>query len=69
MKKVGVGKKEKCNHCNNCCPDCKNALNRIERKKTDYIIHQISFRIFDCRRYLCSNCGWEGLRWEEKFKA
>jgi len=68
IKKIGIGKKMRCNQCNNCCPDCRHALNRIEKKKIDYILHQISFRIFDSRRYICSNCGWEGLRWEEKFK-
>lgn len=68
IKRMGWGKKKRCNNCNNCCPDCQHALNRIERKKIDHIIHQITFRIFDCRRYICSNCGWEGLRWEERFK-
>ena len=69
MKHLGIGKKEKCDTCNNCCPDCKSALNRIQRKKIDHIIHHISFRAFDSRRYLCTDCGWEGLRWEEKFKG
>ena len=64
---MGCGKKELCGNCTNCCPDCKNALHRVGRKKSDHLVHHISFRIFDARRYICSNCGWEGLRWEDKF--
>ena len=68
IKKSGWGRKKKCDNCNNCCPDCQSALNRVERKSTDRLLHHITFRIFDVRRYICSNCGWEGLRWEEKFQ-
>ncbi len=68
IKKLGIGKKERCGTCNNCCPDCKSALNRVQRKSTDHLIHHITFRAFDCRRYICTNCGWEGLRWEDTFK-
>jgi len=67
IKKMGWGKKKICTNCNNCCPDCYSALNRVERKKIDHLIHHITFRIFDVRRYICTQCGWEGLRWEEKF--
>jgi len=24
--------------------------------------------MFDARRYVCNECGWEGLRWEEQFR-
>ena len=68
LKKIGFGKKLRCKKCNNCCPDCSSALHRIQRKLNDHVIHHITFRTFNCRRYICSNCGWEGLRWEEKFK-
>ena len=68
LKKIGFAKKERCETCNNCCPDCKSALNRVQRKNIDHFIHHITFRIFNCRRYICSNCGWEGLRWEDRFK-
>tara|TARA_B100001250_G_C19761798_1_gene772824 strand:- start:1121 stop:1330 length:210 start_codon:yes stop_codon:yes gene_type:complete len=64
---MGLGEKRKCRNCNNCCPDCKSALNRIERKYSDHLINHLSFKIFDARRYLCTACGWEGLRWEKKF--
>ena len=67
LKKTGFKKKKKSNNCMNCCPDCMAALSRVQRKTSDHFIHHITFRIFDCRRYICSNCGWEGLRWEEKF--
>ena len=66
-KKLNIGRKEKSENCNNCCPNCKSALNRIKRTLKDKIIHQITFQIFDSKRYFCNECGWEGLRWEEKF--
>ena len=68
IKKIGFGKKINCDNCNNCCPDCNNGLKRVQRKKSDHIFHHLSFRIFDSRRYVCDNCGWEGLRWEDRFK-
>ena len=69
VKKIGVGKKVRYKNCTNCCPDCSSALHRIQRKSSDHFIHHITFRAFDCRRYMCTNCGWEGLRWEERFKS
>ena len=66
-RKIEVGKKKKCKNCNNCCPDCTSPLNRIQRKKTDHFLHYITFQIFDFKRYICNDCGWEGLRWEERF--
>ena len=69
MKAIGIGKKETYGNCNNCCPNCKSALNRIRRIKNDKIIHYITFKIFDSKRYLCNKCGWEGLRWEDKFRS
>ena len=68
IKKIELGKKKVCGSCNNCCPDCQSALNRIKRNSTDHFIHHITFRIFDVRRYVCNGCGWEGLRWEDKFR-
>ena len=63
-----VGRKISCNNCNNCCPDCNFSLNRIKRNSIDQIINNITFRMFDKKRYTCTECGWEGLRWEDKFK-
>lgn len=68
VKKMGIGKKKIHGNCNNCCPDCRNALNRIKRNPADHFLHHITFRIFDARRYVCSACGWEGLRWEDRFR-
>lgn len=67
FKKLSFGKKITSYNCNNCCPDCKSSLSRIKRKYFDYIIQHFTFRIFDAKRYLCVNCGWEGLKWEEEF--
>ena len=64
-KYAGWGRKHSCNTCNNCCPDCTFPLNRIKRLYKDKIIHQITLRIFNSKRYICNNCGWEGLRWEK----
>ena len=63
-----IGRKKLCNTCNNCCPDCNYSLSRVKRILKDQIINNLTFRIFDCKRYICSECGWEGLRWEERYK-
>ncbi len=52
----------------NCCPDCESPLIRIKRTNKDIILFHVTFRIFNWKRYLCNECGWEGLRWEENFK-
>jgi len=64
-----IGKKQSDGHCNNYCPDCHAALNRVRRTQKDQLIHHLTFRMFDARRYVCNECGWEGLRWDEQFKA
>ena len=66
---MGLGSKKKCSNCNNCCPDCNLALSRIKRVLKDKIMHHLTFRIFDNKRYVCSECGWEGLRWEDQFRV
>ena len=63
-----IGKKKTCENCNNCCPDCMSGLNRIQRFHSDKLIFHLTFRIFDLKRYLCNHCGWEGLRWENKYR-
>jgi len=62
-----VGSKKTCVNCNNCCPDCGLALNRIKRLYKEKILYQISLRLFDFKRYICHECGWEGLKWEKKY--
>ena len=66
---LGIGSKKRCPNCNNCCPDCNLALNRIKRVLKDKIMYHVTFRIFDSKRYVCNECGWEGLRWEDQFKS
>ncbi|MAW20771.1 MAG: hypothetical protein CMD16_00060 [Flavobacteriales bacterium] len=68
FKKWGIGKKQVHANCTNACPDCFHALNRIRRTLTDRLLHHTTFSIFDARRYVCNECGWEGLRWEDKFR-
>ena len=67
LKKFNIGRKKASNKYINTCPDCENPLNRIKRLSKDKILFHITFRIFDFKRYLCTNCGWEGLRWEDRF--
>ena len=67
MRIFKIGKKKHCNTCNNCCPDCNSALNRTRRERIDKWLINITFRLFEFKRYVCENCGWEGLRWEDKF--
>jgi len=68
VKYFNIGKKNSYGNCSNCCPDCKGVLNRIRRTQKDQLLHHITFRIFDARRYVCNKCGWEGLRWEDQFR-
>ena len=65
---LGFGKKQVCENCNNCCPDCSFALKRIQRKKQDKILYHLTLRIYNLKRYRCSECAWEGLKWEEKYR-
>ena len=68
LRYLKFGKKKICNQCTNCCPDCSFALNRIKRITKDQINNNLTFRIFDFKRYICTECGWEGLRWEDSYK-
>ena len=63
-----IWKKKSDGSSNNCCPDCQSALNRVRRTQKDQLIDKLTFRIFDARRYVCNECGWEGMRWEAKFR-
>ena len=66
---IGYGSKKSIPGCTNCCPKCEKPLERIKRKTIDKILFHVTFRIFNCKRYSCNACKWEGLRWEEKFTA
>ena len=65
---LNIGRKKTCAKCNNCCPDCESSLSRIKRHSRDQMINYLTFRIFECKRYMCTECGWEGLRWEDNYK-
>ena len=65
---LNIGRKKNCEKCNNCCPDCSFSLNRVRRTTRDRIINKLTFTIFDSMRYTCTECGWEGLRWEDQYK-
>ena len=66
---LNIGRKKTCKKCNNCCPDCTFSLHRVKRITKDNIANNLTFRIFDSKRYLCTECGWEGLRWEDPYKV
>lgn len=68
FKWLNIGRKKSYNNCTNSCPDCHAALNRIRRLQKDKILFHITFRIFEFKRYICNNCGWEGLRWEDRYR-
>jgi len=61
-------RKKKCKGCNNCCPDCGFSLQRIKRTTKDNMVNNLTLRIFDSKRYTCTECGWMGLRWEDTYK-
>ena len=64
-----IGRKKTCSKCNNCCPDCRFSLNRVKRITKDKIFNNLTLRIFDNKRYVCTECGWEGLRWEDTYRV
>ena len=66
---IGFWKKISKNGCVNCCPKCSEPLERIRRKKTDYILNYLTFQIFDFKRYKCLNCSWNGVRWETPYRG
>ena len=66
---LNIGRKKSCSKCNNCCPDCRFSLNRVKRITKDNIVNNLTFRIFDSKRYICTECGWGGLRWEDQYKV
>ncbi len=68
LKHLGFGEKKVCKNCSNCCPDCQKAMERIKRKRRDYLLNHCTFHIFDFKRYRCMECGWEGLRWEKQLR-
>ncbi|MBC8265787.1 MAG: hypothetical protein H8E84_02365 [Flavobacteriales bacterium] len=43
-------------------------MERIKRKRRDYLLNHCTFHIFDFKRYRCMECGWEGLRWEKQLR-
>jgi len=66
---IGFGKKKSTPACSNCCPLCYEALYRIKRTNLDKITNYLTLKLFDCKRYICNNCDWQGLRWEENYKS
>ena len=67
---LGIGEKKVTKDCLNACPcEKSHPLHRIERKITDKIMNHFTFKIFNFKRYKCSFCGWQGLRWEKNFKS
>lgn len=46
------------------CPSCqKNIIKRVKRKSHDIYINILSLQLFKFKRYKCTVCSWEGLRW------
>ena len=68
LRYLEIGAKKESSAWGNCCPDCSLLLNRVKRLYKDKIVYNITFRIFEYKRYRCNNCGWEGLRWGKKYK-
>ena len=67
LKKIGYKRKIVDNKNSNCCPKCNGVLDRVRRKNSDHLINILTFQMFGFKRYSCNNCGWNGLRWENKF--
>ena len=46
------------------CPGCKeNVIKRIKRKNHDMYLNIMTVQLFKFKRYKCTICSWEGLRW------
>ena len=67
-KSIGWKRKKTTENCTNACPKCYDPLNRISRSKTDHILEHCTFRVFNFKRYSCSECEWQGIRWENNFR-
>ena len=65
---LGIGSKKRSSNSNNVCPDCRTNLDRVKRIYKDKIFYYLTVALFDWRRYICSKCGWEGLRWSKEYK-
>ena len=63
LKKNNFLKKKENGIHSNSCPDCQDQLKRIKRYNNDYYINYLTLKIFNFKRYKCSRCSWEGLRW------
>ena len=68
LRYLEIGAKKESSAWDNCCTDCSLLLNRVKRLYKDKIVYNITFRIFEYKRYRCNDCGWEGLRWDKKYK-
>ena len=62
MKFTGFWEKETCETCLNSCPDCQTPMERIRRNNGNYILNNLTFHIFNYKKYRYIECGWEGLR-------
>ena len=67
LKRMGFKKKKAYDICNNCCPKCNESLDRIKRTLRDHLINYMTFMIFNFKKYKCSKCNWQGLRWDHIF--
>ena len=68
-KSIGWKRKKTTENCTNACPCIKNIpLNRIARRKIDHFLEHVTFRVFNFKRYSCSECEWKGLRWENNYR-
>ena len=69
LRYFNIRKKITCNKCTNCCPDCSSPLNRVKRTHKDILTNNLTLMVFDFKRYICTECGFEGLRWEDNYKT
>lgn len=64
IKSFNIFKKQTSKRFHLICPGCKkNIIKRIKRKSHDIYINILSLQLFKFKRYKCSVCSWEGLRW------
>ena len=69
LKRNGFKHKVSSEYSSNCCPCMKKIpLERVKRNYSDKLVNLITFKMFNFKRYVCRECNWQGLRWENKFK-
>ena len=63
IKIFGIGKHKKNINNKVKCPKCENNVKRISSNSLDKLYTNLSFKLFEFKRFTCFSCYWEGRLW------